>query len=341
MNTTRFTRTGLLLAVAASLLALPAQQATAQTATDDIEVLRSVLKTDRKVVIAEGMQFTEAEGNAFWPLYRDYRAGMDKLGDGIVKLVREYAAAYPNVPEDRAATLLKDYQALEKDLVNERAKHLKKFAKVLPKSKVLRFAQLENRLDLALRLQMASAVPLVPVEGRMTGDAATGTASYTEGVPGGVIVQTYEVSATVAAIDKASRKLTLVSPEGIKKTVKAGPEVANFDQIRVGDQLKVTATAETVVRMAESGAPGNDGAAAVVALAPKGAKPGALLAETRQVTARVTEINAKNRTATLRFEDGSTQTFPVRSDIDLAKRKVGEQVVLRVTEALAIRVEKP
>jgi hypothetical protein len=164
MNTIHFTRTALLLAVAASLLALPAQPTTAQTVTDEIEVLRGVLKADRKVVIAEAMQLTEAESAAFWPLYREYRAEMDKLGDGIVKLVLEYADAYPNVPEDRAEKLLKDYLALEKGLVNVRAKYLKKVAKVLPKSKVLRLAQLENRLDLALRLQMAGAVPLVPAD---------------------------------------------------------------------------------------------------------------------------------------------------------------------------------
>ena len=161
MNTKLFIRTTLPLAVAASLLALPAQPATAQTATDEIEALRGLLKADRKVVIAEAMQLTDAESAAFWPLYRDYRTEMDKLGDGIVKLVLEYADAYPNVPEDRAGKLLKDYLALEKDLVSVRAKHLKKVAKVLRKSKVLRFAQVENRLDLALRLQMAGALPLM------------------------------------------------------------------------------------------------------------------------------------------------------------------------------------
>jgi hypothetical protein len=164
MNTKLFTRTSLLLAVAASLLAVPAQRTAAQTATDEIEALRGLLKADRKVVIAEAMQFTEAESAAFWPLYREYRAEMDKLGDGLVKLVLEYADAYPNVSEDRAERLLKNYLALEKDLVNVRAKYLKKLVKVLPKSKVLRLAQLENRFDLVLRLQMASAVPLVPVD---------------------------------------------------------------------------------------------------------------------------------------------------------------------------------
>jgi len=162
MNIKIFARTALLLAVAASLLALPAQPATAQTATDEIEALRGLLKADRKVVIAEAMQLTDAESAAFWPLYREYRAQMDKLGDGIVKLVLEYADAFPNVPEDRAGKMLKDYLALEKDLVSVRAKHLKKVTKVLRKSKVLRFAQVENRLDLALRLQMAGALPLVP-----------------------------------------------------------------------------------------------------------------------------------------------------------------------------------
>ena len=52
-------------------------------------------------------------------------------------------------------------------------------------------------------------------------------------------------------------------------------------------------------------------------------------------------IDPGKRTATLRFEDGSTKTFPVRDDIDLSLRKVGEKVVFLVTEMIAISVEKP
>lgn len=163
MNTTRFIRTALLLASATGLLMLPAQRAISQTATDGVEIIRGDLQADRKVVVAEALKFTEIEGNAFWPLYRDYRADMDKLGDAIVKLVLEYADAYPQIPEEQAEKLLKHYLALEKDWVKVRAKHLKKIGKALPKSKVLRFAQVENRLDLTLRLQLASALPLAPV----------------------------------------------------------------------------------------------------------------------------------------------------------------------------------
>jgi Cu/Ag efflux protein CusF len=236
--------------------------------------------------------------------------------------------------------MLKELGDLEERLVVTRNSYLKKIAKVISPAKTLRFAQVESRLDLALRIEMASEVPLVPVEGRLTGQAA-GAASVTQGVPGGSVVQTYELEATVASIDTAARKVTLVDSAGIKTTVKAGPEVVNFDQIRVGDKLKITAAQELVVSVAGEGETPSDGGAQLVALAPKGAKPGGLMVETTQVTAKVTALDAEHHEATLQFEDGTTHTVAVRPDVDLSKRKVGDKVVIRTTESLAIRIVKP
>jgi len=168
-----------------------------------------------------------------------------------------------------------------------------------------------------------------------------GAVAYAEGVPGGVMVNTMEISARVTAIDTANRKVTLLGPEGDKVTVKVGPEAVNFDQLRVGDLVNATVTEELVVYLDEEGASPPDGSAAMVALAPKGAQPGGLVAETTQVTAVVTAIDATRRTATLAFDDGSTKTFPVRNDIDLSQRKVGEKVVFLITEMIALSVEKP
>ena len=87
---------------------------------------------------------------------------MDKLGDELVKVVLEYADVYPDVPDKRAARLLKQYTALEQKLAETRARYLKRATKKLPAAKVLLWAQLENRLDLALRMQLARQIPLVP-----------------------------------------------------------------------------------------------------------------------------------------------------------------------------------
>jgi len=167
------------------------------------------------------------------------------------------------------------------------------------------------------------------------------SASYQPGVPGGVLVETHTLIANVTDIDAGLRHVTLVNSEGKKTTVKCGPEVINFDQIHVGDQLKVQVTEQLVVRLAGQDEAGDDGAGAAVLLAPKGAKPGGVMAGTAQVTGTVRAIDRRNHTATLQFEDGTTRTFRVRSDVSLRHRKVGEQVVFRATEMLAISVEKP
>lgn len=170
---------------------------------------------------------------------------------------------------------------------------------------------------------------------------ATSSTTFVDGVPGGVIVNTIDVSARVTAIDKANRTATLLRSDGEKITVKIGPEAVNFDQVDVDDWVNLKVIEEIVIYLNEEGESQSNESAGLVASAPKGAQPGGVVAETTQITGIVTAIDPKNRTATLQFEDGTTKTFPVRSDIDLTKRKVGEQVVFRVTEMIAISVEKP
>ena len=103
--------------------------------------------------------------------------------------------------------------------------------------------------------------------------------TYTKGVPGGVIVQTVKLTATVAAIDQAKRTATLLKSDGKKVTVEVGPEAVNFDQIRVGDQVAVTVTEKIDARLDESGAPSwGEGTAVVAGRAAQGEQPGGVVA---------------------------------------------------------------
>jgi hypothetical protein len=151
----------LLLAISALLL-VSTRAGGAERATDAIEVVRTAYQTDRQAFLAGTLQLTETEGAAFWPLYESYRADIEKIGDGLVKLVLEYGDVYPNVPEERARQMLKDYSALEGKLASKRAWYFKRAGKIISASKALRWAQLENRMDLVLRLQLAGSVPLMP-----------------------------------------------------------------------------------------------------------------------------------------------------------------------------------
>ena len=84
----------------------------------------------------------------------------------------------------------------------------------------------------------------------------------------------------------------------------------------------------------------DDGASATAMLAPKGAMPGSIVAETIRMTATVTAIDAEARTATLKFEDGSTKTVAVRPDIDLTQHSVGEKVSFQITQMVALSVQR-
>lgn len=175
------------------------------------------------------------------------------------------------------------------------------------------------------------------------GTTATGqvTAAYQPGVPGGVMVETFKETATVTAIDPATRQVTLITSDGTKTTVKAGPEVANFAQIEVGDRVKATVTDKLLIFVPKPGESAADQATAAVALAPLGEKPGGAMASTTQFTARVTAVDLKRHTATLQLPDGTSKTFNVRPDVELTKETVGVDVVIRITEAIAVSVEKP
>ncbi len=192
----------------------------------------------------------------------------------------------------------------------------------------------------ALALVPAAILALTSCASKPEGQGATLVAAQ-KGVPGGVLVETFQITATVTDVDSANRKVTLVTPNGKKTTFKAGPEVVNFPQIQVGDQVKATVVEQIVAFMRSSRAPAVDGEAAAVALAPVGAKPGVLLANTVQVTVTVKAIDVKAHKATLLFPDNTSQTFKARPDVDLTKINLGEEVVIRTTEACAITVEKP
>jgi|SRR3954470_14420540 hypothetical protein len=172
-----------------------------------------------------------------------------------------------------------------------------------------------------------------------TTSESTTSESYVEGVPGRTIRETYKMTAEVDSVDRANRTVTLDTHDG-KQTIKCGPEVRNFDQIHEGDHVKVEAMTELAVAMADASDTSAPVGAGVVAVAARGAQPAAAMAETQEYLATVTDIDLNAHKATILLPDGRSRKFPVRKDVDLTKRSVGEKVRIRVTMAMAVAVEK-
>ena len=160
------------------------------------------------------------------------------------------------------------------------------------------------------------------------------------GVPGGTIVDTYELTAKVTAIDKENRMVTLVGENGNSTTFNCGPEVRNFDQIHVDDTVTVRLTDQLTVAMSEAANPLN-GTLTTVLLSPKGASPGGIVAETTQFSVTLVGIDTLRNWATFRFPDGSLRTYVCRPDVNIGNYKLGDEVVVRATKSYAIWVKCP
>ena len=155
-----------------------------------------------------------------------------------------------------------------------------------------------------------------------------------------ISVETYKATATVTAIDAATRKVKLTLTNGKRIAVTCGPDVVNFGQSRINDRVKVTVTKEVAVYL-DKAKPARATRDTMVGYAPIGAKPGKVVAHTVQATVKVAAIDIKTRNVTLVGEDGTSKTIKADERINLTKVKVGDSVTASVTEGMAVSVEKP
>ena len=129
--------------------------------SDEIEMVRSLVRIERKAAVEQAMGLAPAESQAFWALYNEYEAERTRVNDRAVKVVTDYAAAYPDVGDARAQTLLAESFAAESDLLKLKKSYAKRFAKVLPPTRVARFFQIERKLDAVQNLSVAEQIPLI------------------------------------------------------------------------------------------------------------------------------------------------------------------------------------
>lgn len=130
--------------------------------TDAVEEARTILQTERKLLVMQNLDLTPTESEAFWKVYDQYAADLKKVGDRRVKVITDYAAAYDTLSDETAEKLIKESMGYQSELVDLRKSYLKKFSKTLPATKVARFYQVENKLDAITNFQLARQIPLVP-----------------------------------------------------------------------------------------------------------------------------------------------------------------------------------
>lgn len=136
----------------------------AQTSDDYIELARDILKTEKKSAVAEGMNLTDAEIVPFWELYNEYNNKLSLTQNKRVALIKEYAANYETMTDEKADDIMQSYFQYQQELLKLKKSYYARFKKILPKGKAARYFQLENKIQTLVDAELALGIPLVEVK---------------------------------------------------------------------------------------------------------------------------------------------------------------------------------
>jgi len=154
-------RVVMFLAILGVVMAMVVPALSQDKPADNMEIVVEKIRADKKLFIAENMQLTEAEAKAFWPVYEQYQDELFLLRARVAKLIKDYAEAYEKMTNDTAKKLLDENMTIETLGLKLRQAYLPKFRKVLPEVKVVRYYQIENKINAALIYELARNIPLM------------------------------------------------------------------------------------------------------------------------------------------------------------------------------------
>jgi len=153
-----------LLALTAGMLLMGTAAAQAQTQSpnlnDDTQMLLSQIQADKAAVVLKSLELTDPEARAFTPVYDEYQKERKEIAQRQIAELNKFASNYGSMTDKAAGEILKNWFKIQEDKNDLVKKYAKKFEHVLPKTKVLRFVQVENKLETVVDLQAARVIPL-------------------------------------------------------------------------------------------------------------------------------------------------------------------------------------
>jgi len=156
---------------------------------------------------------------------------------------------------------------------------------------------------------------------------------------GEAVVATVQATATVTAIDLATRQVTLRTSDGEELRLVVDEAARNLPQVTVGDLIEVTYT-EALAYEVKKGGKADLAAGVTVGGAEPGAKPAGLVGQEVTLTAVIVAIDPEVPSVTLEGPEGDTHTIEVRHPEQLEGVKVGDTVEITYVEAVVLEVEK-
>jgi hypothetical protein len=126
-----------------------------------MEILLDTLRTNKKALVDVNLALSDDEARGFWPVYDRYQKELGGVQDRLVRVIESYRENFGSLTDEQARKLVEDYLAVERDRAELRREFLGPISETLPGRKVMRFYQIENKIDAVLRYELAASIPVV------------------------------------------------------------------------------------------------------------------------------------------------------------------------------------
>jgi type II secretory pathway component PulJ len=126
-----------------------------------IGLLREDIQKQKVAIVSQLMQLSPEQAAAFWPVYNEYSKGLSALGDLRVRGIKEYAANFNSLSDEKATELANMRFDYEEKLLALKKKYFGDLSKAVGPKLAARFFQVENQLLDVVDLQVASSLPVI------------------------------------------------------------------------------------------------------------------------------------------------------------------------------------
>ena len=151
---------------------------------------------------------------------------------------------------------------------------------------------------------------------------------------------TLTIDATIQAIDRSNRAITLRDEMGNEDTFTVGPEVQRFDELMVGQKVRITYYESVVLQLVKPGEKASGDSFEAALNRAKSALPAGTLATQDKRTVVVKSVNPSVPSITVATDDGRVVTRKVQDPANLANVKPGDRIEITFTRALVTSVQE-
>ena len=137
---------------------------TLPAAAQDIAQLEAALdavRSSNRVLLSGSLPLDANQAKGFWPEYDRYERELKPIDLRSARLIAEIVASGGAPAAGRVEALVAEHIQLQQDRLKLLSEHVRRVGKLLPAARLARYVQLDNRLDLQLRYELAQRIPLV------------------------------------------------------------------------------------------------------------------------------------------------------------------------------------